>query len=246
MFKDHFSTHASAYAARRPGYPRALVDFLAAEAPSRDVAWDCGCGSGQLSVPLADGFERVIATDASAEQIAHATPHERVEYHTAPAEHTGIAGRSVDLVIVAQAAHWFDLPKFYDEVRRVAKPRALVALITYDWVEVSDAVDRVVRDFYSAIARYWPPERKMVEDGYASLDFPFEEIEHPQFEMTAKWNAAQLGGYIGTWSAVRGLEKAEGRGRIVALESDLRTAWGDPDEERVARWQVAMRVGRCK
>ena len=48
-FKDHFSEVAAAYAAHRPTYPPALVDLLARLAPARRLAWDAGCGSGQLS-----------------------------------------------------------------------------------------------------------------------------------------------------------------------------------------------------
>src|SRR4051794_23805954 len=109
-FKDHFSDRAATYAAFRPSYPRELVDYLASIAPSRALAWDAGCGSGQLSTLLGDVFDRVIATDASAEQIGRAAPHPHVAYSVAPAERAPAADRAVDLISVAQAAHWFDLP----------------------------------------------------------------------------------------------------------------------------------------
>src|SRR5207249_7256547 len=123
-FQDHFSDKAAGYAAYRPVYPPALVDALAALAPGRGLAWDAGCGSGQLSLLLAQRFDRVIATDASADQIAHATAHPKVEYRCAPAEASGLADGIADLAVAAQAAHWFDLPDYYAEVRRVAPPRA--------------------------------------------------------------------------------------------------------------------------
>src|SRR5688572_18317753 len=71
-FKDHFSAHAAQYAAHRPTYPPALVDALADLAGGTRLALDCGCGTGQLSVPLAARFDRVIAIDGSAAQIAAA------------------------------------------------------------------------------------------------------------------------------------------------------------------------------
>jgi SAM-dependent methyltransferase len=119
MYADHFSAVAARYAAYRPHYPRALVDVLGAG----DVAWDIGCGSGQLAVALAERFERVIATDLTQQQLDAAVPHPRVEYRRAPAEESGLADASVDLAVAAQAAHWFDWPRFIAEVGRVARPR---------------------------------------------------------------------------------------------------------------------------
>ena len=148
-FKDHFSSHAAGYAAHRPTYPPALVDFLADTAPGRSLALDCGCGTGQLSVPLARRFDRVVATDASASQIANAEMHERVEYRTAPAEQSGLPDASADLITVAQAAHWLDLDRFYTEARRVAKKEGILALITYGVLHVEGAdIDWVAQWFY--------------------------------------------------------------------------------------------------
>src|SRR3954464_14207364 len=89
-FKDHFSSRAADYAAYRPTYPPELVDYLASVCPTSNLALDCGCGTGQLAVLLADRFKRVIATDASAQQIENAEPRERVTYRVAPAERSGL------------------------------------------------------------------------------------------------------------------------------------------------------------
>ena len=136
-FKDLFSTHSAAYAAHRPTYPAALVDWLAAQCPARDAALDVGCGSGQLSALLADRFRSVIGIDASAAQLAQAEKRANVDYRVAPAEHTGVADRCVDLVTAAQAAHWFDRPAFYAEAKRVGRKDAVrYALIetSSDWL----------------------------------------------------------------------------------------------------------------
>src|ERR1043165_3827980 len=115
-FKDHFSKQASDYAKFRPRYPRELFEYLGSVAPSRRMAWDCATGNGQAAVELAELFNRVIATDASQKQIANAQPHERVEYRVEAAEASGIESGSVDLIMVAQALHWFDRRRFYEEV----------------------------------------------------------------------------------------------------------------------------------
>src|SRR5947199_10119649 len=89
-FKDHFSRQAADYAIFRPGYPRELFDYLGSIAPGRHLAWDCGTGNGQAAVGLASGFDRVIATDASENQIANEEQDVCGEYHVALAENNGI------------------------------------------------------------------------------------------------------------------------------------------------------------
>jgi len=244
-FKDHFSSHSAGYAAFRPGYPEALADYLAGIAPARDLALDCGCGSGQLSVLLAERFARVVATDASAQQIANAAPHQRIDYRRAPAEASGLAAASVDLVTVAQAAHWLDLEAFYAEARRVARPGAALALITYGIIELDGAPGAIVARFYhEVIGAFWPPERRHVETGYRSLDFPFDELEAPPMAMRADWSLAALIGYVDTWSAVRNAEKALGRAPIEAFAAELEAAWGAAEDAREIRWPLSLRVGR--
>ena len=115
-FKDHFSAASGRYAAYRPDYPAALFEWLAGLCDRHDTAWDCATGSGQAALGLAPHFRRVVATDASAEQVRHAVAHPSIDYRVAQAEDSGLADHSVDLVTVAQAAHWFDLPRFYAEV----------------------------------------------------------------------------------------------------------------------------------
>lgn len=244
-FRDHFSSGSAAYAAHRPRYPAALVDFLAGLAPARDLALDCGCGTGQLSVLLAERFRRVLATDASAAQIAEGEAHPSVEYRTAPAERSGLAEASADLVTVAQAAHWLDLPPFYAEVRRVAKPAAVLALVTYGVLHVEGAADPVVRRFYGeVIGPYWPPERRHVEDGYRALPFPFAEIAAPPLAIEAMLSLPDLLGYVATWSAVRAAERALGRDPLAAFRDELTGVWGEPETRRTVRWPLSLRVGR--
>lgn len=246
-FKDHFSERAAGYAAHRPTYPAALADFLAGLAPRRALAWDAGCGSGQLSVLLAGRFERVAATDASAEQVARATPHPNVEYRRAPAEASGLPDGSVDLAVAAQAAHWFDLEAYYAEVERVGRPGAAVALVTYGMMTVGEEIDRVVEPFYrETLGPYWPPERRHVEDGYRSLPFPFREVQAPKLEIRTAWSLAALLGYVDTWSAVRALEEARGPGPVQAFRRELARAWGPEEEVRSVRWPLSLRVGHVR
>ncbi len=244
-FKDHFSVAASGYAAHRPVYPRAVAEALAARSPGTSLAWDAGCGSGQLSVVLADAFDQVVATDASAAQIAQAAPHPRVRYAVAPAEASGLPDGSVDCAVAAQAAHWFDLDAYYREVRRVLRPGGLVALVTYAVMEVDPEIERLVERFYwHTLEGHWPPERKLVEEGYQSLPFPFEKVEAPPLALEHRWNMEQLLGYVGTWSAVQSLKKADRGEELERFGEDLRAAWGDPSRERLVRWPLSLRLGQ--
>jgi SAM-dependent methyltransferase len=245
-FKDHFSSNTAGYATHRPTYPPNLITFLADISPAHDLALDVACGTGQLSVGLADRFTQVVATDASAQQIASATPHERISYHAAPAEQSGLPDASADLITVAQAAHWLDLDVFYAEARRVARPQAIIALITYGVLHVEgDAADAATQHFYhDVIGPYWPPERKHVEDGYSALPFPFEPVATPALAITRSWVLDDLIGYIDTWSAVRAAEKAVGRAPIERFRTDLARAWGDPTQPRQISWPLSLRVGR--
>ncbi|MGD9537765.1 MAG: class I SAM-dependent methyltransferase [Alphaproteobacteria bacterium] len=243
-FKDHFSSRAAAYAAFRPSYPEALADRLAGLAPARLLALDVGCGSGQLSTLLAARFDRVVATDASAAQIENAAPHPRVAYRCAPAEASGLDDASVDLITAAQAAHWFGLDAFYREVRRVLVPRGAIALISYGVIEADGAAGETLARFYAALGPYWPPERRHVETGYRGLPFPFDEIEAPRLAMSAEWPLAGVLGYVETWSALRGMERALGPAPLARFAEELAAAWGEPAAAHQIRWPLALRLGR--
>ena len=243
-FKDYFSGNSKGYAAFRPRYPKALAAWLASKSPARNLAWDAGCGTGQLSVQLAELFARVRATDASAEQVATAEPRPNIDYAAAPAEESGLEPASADLVTVAQAAHWFDLPGFYAEVERVAKPGALVALISYGVFRIDTHLDPLLLGFHrGTLGDYWPAERRLVEDGYRGIAFPFREIAPPDLFIEVQWSLPDFLGYVGTWSAVKRLRDAGGEAALDRFAAAVADRWGAPEQKRRARFPIAMRVG---
>ena len=244
-FRDHFSKQAKDYARYRPGYPDALFAYLAEQAPARGLAWDCGTGSGQAAIQLAGRFERVIATDASPEQIEHAIPHPRVEYRVEPAEHTSLESGSVDLVTVGVAVHWFEFEPFYREVRRVAKPGALLAVWTYHFPIIFPAVDQVVaRYYYDVLEGYWPERIRYLEQRYRTLPFPFKELQAPEFFIEMDWDLHDLLGFLGSWSATRRYLEKNGAGSLDESWREFEAAWGEADEKRLIRWPLHVRVGR--
>lgn len=246
QFKDHFSRRAPAYAAFRPRYPAALFDFLAGLAPGRELAWDCGTGNGQAATSLAERFARVVATDPSAEQIAHASPHPKVEYRIARERESGLSDGSVDLVTAAQALHWFDCDAFFREARRVLRPGGVLAAWCYVDPRLDDpALDHVLQDYYAGTVHdYWPPERRFTEDGYRSIAFPFPDLEAPTLWLEMNPNLHEFSGYLRTWSATQRYVEAHGRDPVDDVEAALIPCWGDPSARRSLRWPLHLRASR--
>jgi SAM-dependent methyltransferase len=239
-----FTTVAREYAEFRPGYPPELFAWLAEVAPGLDAVWDCGCGSGQASVALAAHFVQVHATDVAAEQVAAAVSHPRVQYSVAPAEHSGLASASVDLVTVAQALHWFDVDAFYAEARRVGRPGALLAVWNYPRPRFVDAdLDSVFVDFYSnVVGPYWPAGRRHVEANYTTLPFPFREIPHPEFGLELDWPFDQVIGYVSSWSATARYRKALGTDPVPLLRDALGAVWPGAGATARVRIPLGLRV----
>lgn len=242
-FKDHFSGHASDYARYRPHYSPEMFKHLASLAPSRELAWDCATGNGQAAVALAPFFRRIIATDASAPQIANAEPNERVEYRVAPAEASGLESNTIDLISVAQALHWFNHGAFFAEAERVLKPDGILAVSAYNLLTVSPEIDALVNHFYfETTGPFWPPERDIVEAGYRTIEFPFPELEVPPFAMRCDWKLEQLLGYLRTWSATRKFIAENGYDPVDSLGEEMRRYWKDENAVREVRWPVTLRV----
>jgi SAM-dependent methyltransferase len=242
-FADHFSSIAARYAAYRPRYPQALADALAERCARTDLAWDAGCGSGQLSTSLAAHFAQVIATDPSEAQLASAEGHARVAYRRVTAEASELPDGIADLAVAAQAAHWFDWPRYVAEVGRVTRPGALVALVTYNIVRVDGPPGDAIARYYAELAPFWPAERRHVEDGYRALVWPWPAVEPPAIDMAARWTREELFGYVTTWSATVRLVDARGPARLDALAAELAATWPD-GEARDVRWPLTIRLAR--
>ena len=237
-----FEAGGAAYAANRPTYPPELAETLAGLVERRALAVDAGCGSGQLSVLLAEHFDAVLAFDPSESQLAAAIEHPRVRYQCAPAEALPVEDGAADLITAAQAAHWFDRPKFYDEVRRIAAPGAVLALITYNNAELDAEALTPIMALYHALDPWWRPEREDVETGYARFAFPFEEFSVDGGVIEREWDFAAMRAYLETWSALR-LAREAGEGALVDDHlARAEAAWG----ERVLRvtWPITVRAGR--
>ena len=244
MPKDHFSRQSEAYARYRPGYPETLYRHLLQLVPGAGAAWDCATGNGQVARVLSQHFSNVYATDISAAQLQHAAQHANVHYRVGSAEESGLPDASVDLITVATALHWFDHPAFFAEAKRVLKPNGILACWCYYLVEIEPAVDALLLEFYRDITGpYWDPERRYVDERYASIDFPFEDLEAPELHIELQWTNANMEGFLNTWSSVQHMIRATGSSPVPEMLERVRAVWPDGEVKNV-RFPLSMRAGR--
>lgn len=245
-YQDLFSDHAACYARARPSYPRDLLAFVCGLAPARRLAWDCATGNGQAAFGLAGFFDRVIATDACEAQLAHAPAHDRIVYRVMSAEGCDLPAASVDLITVAQALHWLDLDAFYAQVRRVARPDGVLAVWCYSLHHVSDDVDRISRRLYNEITGpYWHARRRLVDERYETIPFPFDEIRGvPTFQCLRHWTLPEYVAYLESWSAVQQFRHVRGSDPLHEIAAELSAAWGPPQQVRAVTWPIHLRIGR--
>jgi ubiquinone/menaquinone biosynthesis C-methylase UbiE len=248
-FKDYFSKQAEIYSKARPGYPDELFSYLSSLCKEHKLVWDCATGNGQAASSLTKYFASVIATDASEQQLSYAVKHERITYKIAFAEVSGLENESVDLISVANAFHWFDAERFYKEANRVLKPEGIFAIWSYAKSHVGgpdkDKINIILEQFARGFLKdYWPPENKMVVNGYKDVHLPFEEIKAPDFNCVTRVNLDKVLGFMYSWSSTQRYIKETGNDPIEHVKRELLTIWGDPNEHRPMAWELALKVGR--
>ena len=188
-----------------------------------------------------------MATDGSSEQIAHAVPAPTVEYRVARADSSGLAARSVDVVTVAQALHWFAGEPFFGEVRRVTVPEGVIAAWSYGSAHAGADVEPLLRELeHQTLRTFWRPERKWVDEHYQTIPFPFPEVAAPPFALRVAWTLRQLGAYLGSWSAVADYRRDRGEDPVGPVLERMAGFWGSPDATREVTWPLNIRVGRVE
>lgn len=242
--KDYFSTHAALYAAFRPAYPEELYQFIFGHVTEKAVAWDCATGNGQVARHLSKHFGRVYATDISRNQLSNAYKAKNIFYSVLPAEKTAFGDNQFDLITVAQALHWFDINQFYNEARRVAKSGSIIAVWGYNLVSVSPPVDALIFDFYrNIVGPYWDVARKLVDDSYKHIPFPFDEIETPAFHISSTWTLKELTGYLTTWSATQQYINQHGANPVMALAGKIAPHWQEGVSKHI-KFPLFLRMAR--
>lgn len=233
------------YAKFRPVYPDQFIEYLTSVTPRHLIAWDQGTGNGQVAHKLGRHFSQVFAADVSFEQLTYAGKSTNICYLLARAEQLPAPTGQVDIVTVAQALHWFNLDLFYSEVKRILKPGGIIAVWVYHVPQVDTELNQIMTEYYrDVLGPFWSPSIRLVEDKYTTIPFPFEELFHPCFEMTASWQLQQFEGFLASWSAVPRFVEAKGYHPLLAVQSALTLLWGNEEHERLMRWPIYLRMGR--
>lgn len=215
---------------------------------------DLATGNGQAAIDLSSYFERVIAVEPSEEQLKQAVKQERIEYRCASAENSQLPNECADLVTVAQAMHWFEFDKFFNEVDRILKPHGVLAVWLYSTNHFeSEEANRVLREFYDGLlGKYWSPLRKLVDEGYASIKFPFEG-DRPKHSAgsrvivssSVEWPIRSYVQYVSTWSALKNYRKEhpnDAQDVLLTLENDLVKAFNAKGPQDVIKVLWPMHV----
>jgi len=243
---NHFSSKSEEYSFSRPLYPDSLFKFLNEITSNKDLAWDCATGNGQAAIGLCKYFNKVIASDASTSQINNRFQRDNITYDVFPAENANIQDNCVNLITVAQAVHWFDLERFYREVRRVGKRNGIIAVWSYGMHKIDPVIDKIGEKLTvrgEILGKYWPQETKYVKDDYKTIPFPFKEIEVPGFEMRVTWSLDDLFAYMQTWSSVKRFQKEKNYNPLDLVKEEMKNLWGKEDEQKLIRWDVNLRIG---
>ena len=244
--KNPFLYHADKYFLHRPTYPQDGYRMVAELCREHSLALDCATGNGQAAIGLADYFDQVVAIDSSEEQIANAFRLDNVTYMVAPAENIPLPDQSVDLITVAQGVHWFDLERFYGEVKRLLKNEGVIAVWCYNDAKIEPEIDKILHYLaFEKLKPFWEePIRKYVFNDYKNLPFPFEEIEGASFFIKREWMLEDALNYMRTWSAIPKYKEEHGVDPLDEILPELEQAWGDPKEYKLIQWPIHYRIGR--
>jgi len=166
-----FTDRAEDYARYRPSYPAAAFDAIVREA-TEGLAADIGAGTGISARQLADRGITVIAVEPNAAMREAAAPHPRVEWRNGTAEDTGVETGSLDLVLCAQAFHWFRPHEAVREFHRILRPRGRLALI-WNSRDVRDPLTRGYVDAIRAVHGEHPVERRPFDSEVIDRDHSF-------------------------------------------------------------------------
>lgn len=116
------------YDRARPGYPREAAAWLAGADRARVL--ELGAGTGKLTGELLALGHDVMATDPADEMLAVLrASHPQARTSVAKAESIPFASRSADVVVAAQAFHWFDPATALPEIFRVLRPQGTLSLV---------------------------------------------------------------------------------------------------------------------
>lgn len=187
-----------------------------------------------------------VAADAcGVYRAAHGTSSpQSVTLAVESGERTSLGDRSVRLIAVAQALHWFDRAHFFAECERVLASGGVLAAWGYPDFLVPDGLDAPVAVFRARIEPHWPAERAQIDARYAGYEWPFPALDAPELQLETHWTLPQFLHYLGSMSAVARCRAATGIDAVAAHADAFATAWGNPAAPRAIRWPLFLHLRR--
>lgn len=234
---------ADKYALARPRYPSELLEQVRTLTDPCRLSVDVGCGSGQLTIPLADWSEAVIGVDRSPEQIRAATKHHRVTYHAGDAYELPVENETVDLLTIAQAMHWLDMPRFFAEVKRILRPQGTFAVLGYAVPRLQHPeMEKSFKHYYYDILGsdkepgepgcYWDVSRPLLDRGFAKTSFPFHHVARCWHEDHRSMALGSFADYLKSFSAYQTYTR-KNEDPLPTLLNELRAAGNIQDSESI-------------
>ena len=242
IMKDNFSHQSANYANYRPQYPKVIFDEIKRHLKYHRNAWDCATGNGQVARELSTFFDRVEATDISENQLKEAPKLSNISYSIQQAEKVSFPDNSFDLITVAQAIHWFNFDRFYEEVKRTLKGDGIFVVLGYGLFRSNAETNKVIDHFYNdIIGSYWDEERKYLDKEYSNIPFPFQEIKTPKVNFKEEWEFERLIGYLKTWSAVKHFSDKNGFNPVDDIYRPLKESFGD---KNIIEFPIIFKIGK--
>ncbi|CAG8549932.1 268_t:CDS:10 [Funneliformis caledonium] len=269
----HTDYNSSAYNAFRPNYGQNLYDKIFSFHKSHNgkfnTALDIATGTGQVSSELSNSFDKVYATDISSTMLQNAIQKSNIAYSISTAEDLSqFRSNSIDLITAAQAAHWFEMEKFYKESFRVLKPHGTLAIWGYsinvlkDYPIVRQLMRNLVTD-EDKLGPYWDKGVDTISNLYKDFKFPEEMFQNIKWEiykgdensdveplLEVCWTIPQFTKYMKTWSAYKNYLKANPNSPdpVDNYIIDLKqlTGWKDHDVLLRISWESVLILAERK
>lgn len=241
--KDNFSKQAADYSKFRPQYPEEMIQYIISFVEDKSTALDLATGNGQAAHKISAYFKNVFATDISQKQLDNAIQAENIIYREESAEKTSFENSQFDLIVVAQAVHWFDFELFYKEIYRILKPEGIFAVMGYGLFYTNPDSDKILRHFYyDIVGSYWDAERRYLDENYETIPFPFDEIPAKKFFNEFTWDFETLIGYLQTWSSVQHYISKNNQNPVDLIYDELKLSWENNDKK--VTFPLLLRIGR--